>query len=132
MRKAILIFLFTVLPVASADEESGATAVDTAVSRVVSDDSTARTTVGKTTFAPAASSDTLPGSPATADSTVQSVTTKTTVTQSQTEASKKSSIRKIHLTKREYNYKQQVILALSMMAFIAIIMTTAQLPAGGR
>ncbi len=126
MWKTILIFLFTVLPAAGADEERGAIAVDTAVSRVESDDSTAKPTDIDTTFAPAASSDSLPGSQAAVDNTIQSVTAKTTVTQSQTEASKKSSIRKIHLTKREYNYKQQVILALSMMAFVAVIMTSAQ------
>jgi hypothetical protein len=126
MLKTILIFLFTVLPVASADNESGATAVDTVVSPVESNDSIAGTADVDTTIAPAASSDSLPGTHAASDSSVQPVAAKTTVTQSQTEASKKSSIRKIHLTKREYNYKQQVILALSMMAFIAVIMTSAQ------
>jgi hypothetical protein len=35
-------------------------------------------------------------------------------------------VRKIKLRKREYNYRQQIGLALGMMAFIAIMMTTAQ------
>lgn len=35
-------------------------------------------------------------------------------------------IRKIKLRKREYNYRQQIGLAVGMMAFIAIMMTTAQ------
>ena len=37
-----------------------------------------------------------------------------------------SSVKKIKLRKRKYNYRQQVILAVGMMAFIAIMMTTAQ------
>ena len=37
-----------------------------------------------------------------------------------------ASARKIKLIKREYNYRQQVLLAIGMMAFIAIMMTTAQ------
>jgi hypothetical protein len=35
-------------------------------------------------------------------------------------------VRKIKLRKREYNYRQQIGLAVGMMAFIAIMMTTAQ------
>jgi hypothetical protein len=37
-----------------------------------------------------------------------------------------SSVKKIKLRKREYNYKQQVRLAVGMMAFIAFVMFTAQ------
>jgi hypothetical protein len=38
----------------------------------------------------------------------------------------RASTRKIKLVKREYNHRQQIILAVGMMAFIAIMMTTAQ------
>jgi hypothetical protein len=38
----------------------------------------------------------------------------------------RTSMRKIKLIKREYNYRQQVVLAVGMMAFIAIMMSTAQ------
>lgn len=37
-----------------------------------------------------------------------------------------SSVKKIKLRKRKFNYRQQVVLAVGMMAFIAIMMTTAQ------
>lgn len=37
-----------------------------------------------------------------------------------------TSVKKIKLRKRDYNYRQQVLLAIGMMAFIAIMMTTAQ------
>lgn len=37
-----------------------------------------------------------------------------------------TTVRKIKLVKRKYNYRQQIGLAVGMMAFIAIVMTTAQ------
>jgi hypothetical protein len=38
----------------------------------------------------------------------------------------RESARKIKLVKREYDHRQQVVLAVGMMAFILIMMTTAQ------
>ena len=37
-----------------------------------------------------------------------------------------TTVKKIKLRKRDYNYKQQIRLAVGMMAFIAITMMTAQ------
>jgi hypothetical protein len=42
------------------------------------------------------------------------------------EASQSESVKKIPLTRRSYDYRRQVILAVGMMAFIAIVMTTSQ------
>ncbi|MBN1576954.1 MAG: hypothetical protein JW913_10405 [Chitinispirillaceae bacterium] len=75
---------------------------------------------------PAAVNDSFPGSPATEKSPDRPAVSEKTTVQSETEASTKSSIRKIPLTKRRYNYRQQIVLAIGMMAFIAIIMTSAQ------
>jgi hypothetical protein len=40
--------------------------------------------------------------------------------------SEQSNVRKIKLVKRNYNYRQQIWLAIGMMAFVALMMTTAQ------
>ncbi len=42
------------------------------------------------------------------------------------QSSRKATPSSVPLIKRSFNYKQQVILALGMMAFVAIIMTTSQ------
>jgi hypothetical protein len=72
-------------------------------------------------------SDTLSATPVVADSLDRSVLLQPGGRPPEPQAPPRTSTRKIALTKRHFNYKQQVILAVGMMALIALIMNTTQL-----
>ena len=133
MKCIMLLALFFIVPLAGAEVEkdSANAAVDTVLT-----DTTVQVEVG--------SSDTLPDSTSTAgdlatenasdrvQSAEMSKTSTDTIDEKKVQVTEKkdvattSSVKKIKLRKRQYNYKQQIRLAVGMMAFIAVMMMTAQ------
>ena len=127
MRNGVVIFFLAALSVSGAGKEIIATIGDTIPSRVGSNDSTTATATVDTTVIPAAIRDSFPAnSPVAGGKSDRTDITKKTAAQSETDASKRSPTRKISLIKRQYNYRQQIILAMGMMVFVALIMTSAQ------
>ncbi|MBN1307405.1 MAG: hypothetical protein JXA18_05775 [Chitinispirillaceae bacterium] len=124
-KKAILLFLAALYVSGAGMESSEAVNASTALGEG-ENDSIAATANIDTAMTPAIRDSFPSAGPAAGGNPDRSAVTEKGAVQSETETSKRSSARKISLIKRQYNYRQQIILAIGMMAFVAIIMTSAQ------
>lgn len=127
MSKIAVILLFSALYVSGAvPHQVVISTADSSMVPVNNTDSSAVSPLGGLLFSVDSVPGTLSATPANADSLDRSVLTQSGGGLTQPQAFPRASTRKIPLIKRQFNYKQQVILALGMMAFVAIFMTTSQ------
>ena len=127
MRITVLVFFLFALPVYSADTTIGLHEADSTQLTISQEDSVQGAVDSGTTAITVDSSDSLPAATTAPDTLDRSVLVQKNAPAPQPpQAPPRASTRKIRLTKRHFNYKQQVILAVGMMAFIALMMTTAQ------
>jgi len=126
MWKSMAVCLLIVFPVAGVDATNGATISDATGLLEKPVATTGTPAVGDSSFTDTTARGSLSGNRATVDSTGKSLIPEKKIDRSATIENEKPSARKITLTKRKYNYKQQIILAVGMMVFVALMMTTAQ------
>ena len=123
MRIATLAFFLIVLPAFGTDTTTGIREADS-THLPISEDDPVKAAVDSGT---AAAVENPSGSPAAAPASLdRSAPAPKKATPLQPPPPARTSTRKIPLTKRQFNYRQQVILAVGMMAFVALMMTTAQ------